>query len=216
MNSVSEQKPEEITEFLDIDVDPECEMEIIDGSWPLIKNYFRQQGRKGMLDSLAARDREVSLLKKELADTKVALAVAVGNATVLEKDFQRKLENQRRESDQIQGYLQDQVEGYKRINDKLAKPPHEDIAGKKSQQELSLQERQLASQERIASIQADSAKEIARIQAEAQERQLKIQAETQQRQVEAQQKQFETLKNLVSLVAGNSGFPRGVVDGGRQ
>lgn len=76
-----------------------------------------------------------------------------------------------------------------------------EIAGKKLKQELILQERQIASQERIASIQANSAKEIARIQAETQERQLKI-------QVEAQQKQFDTLASLVSLFAGNSGLPR--------
>ena len=81
-----------------------------------------------------------------------------------------------------------------------------EIHTKKLKQELSLQERQIESQERIASIQADSAKEIAKLNAESQERQMKIQAEAQAesqvRQAQAQQKQFEALTNLVSLFAG--------------
>ena len=51
-------------------MDADCELAIL--GWSLTKGYFRQQGRKGVLESITARDKEVGLLKKQLADTKLA------------------------------------------------------------------------------------------------------------------------------------------------
>ena len=120
VGAVWEQRPEPIGKFLDLEVDPDCEVEVLGESWSLMKSYFRQQGRRGVLDNIAARDREVDLLKKQLAETRVALAVAIENATASEKNFQRRLERQKRESDEVQRYLQDQLEGHKRVLEKLS------------------------------------------------------------------------------------------------